>query len=327
MNVPSLPSRLVPVLLSFAVGFGLAWLIRAPDAAPPGPVASTVQPAAGPGFGDAWSAPPAAAQASAHLAAATLPPAAGVDALWASALQPGERGEAAYQAEDRLRKLAQTDPAARRKLIGFYDTAQTTQARDLLKTILSTVQAPDVVFLANRLANSGNLVDRTFGFDMLRSVAPNAPETRSLARRVLASEQSPAVLIGALSALQAGAADPDEAAQVVAQLTTLSQHADPVVRSRSLQQLGQWDKSGESGPRLAQAPGRQRARGASGGDFRDCPDRGARPGRQDSLLALAANGQESRDVRGSALQVLERFPLSKEDYAHFARLRAQLQAQ
>ncbi len=41
-------------------------------------------------------------------------------------------------------------------------------------------------------------------------------------------------------------------------------------------------------------------------------------------MGLVNNLQESRDVRGSALQALERFSLSKAEYASFAQARAQL---
>lgn len=325
MTPPTSPLRLLPVVLSFAIGFGLAWVIRDPGSGAMPAVAAAAHPAGTPGFGDAWNAPAPAPPAPPAASAQALAADAGVDALWTLALQPGERGEAAFQAEDRLRKLAQGDPAARRKLIGFYDTAPTSQARELLKTILATVQAPDVVFFANRLANSSNAAERGYGFDLLRSVAPNAPETRSLARQVLATEQAPAALLGALSTLQAGAADPDEAAQVVAQLASLSQHADPAVRSRSLQQLGQWDKAGDSSARLAGALGDSAAQVRQAAIFAIAQSGTRAPQVKESLLALAANGQESREVRASALQVLERFPLSKEDYASFVHLRGQLQ--
>ena len=324
-STPASPLPLIAIVISFALGFGFAWLIRAPEAVPAPLAATAAGVAAGrpapAGFGDAWTA---AAQPE-RPAVAALPVNAGVDELWARALQPGDRAEAGYAAEDSLRKLAQNDPAARRKLIGFYATAQTPQARALLQATLSTVPTPDVVFFANRLANGSSPADRAFGFAMLRSVAPNAPETRSLALRTLATEQSPEILLAALSTLESGTAGPEETAQVLAQLTSLSQHADPAVRSRSLQQLGQWDKGGEHGARLSQALGDSAPEVRQAAIFAIAQTGTRAPSAKESLLALAGNAQESRDLRGSALQVLERFPLSQDEYAQLVRARGQIQ--
>lgn len=43
-----------------------------------------------------------------------------------------------------------------------------------------------------------------------------------------------------------------------------------------------------------------------------------------ALLSLANNQRESKDVRGSALQVLDRFTLSKEEAANYSQLRSHL---
>jgi hypothetical protein len=257
-------------------------------------------------------------------APAAAPAAADVDALWAQALAPGDRATGGYDAEDALRRLVQGDPAARRKLLARYESAQTPQQRALLKTILSTVQTPDVMFFANRLAGSSNPLERKMGFEMLHSLAPDAPETRALVRRTLATDQSPEVLAQALATLQSGAADPEEAAQMVTQLNSLSQHADPAVRSASIHQLGQWDKSGESEERLSQALADSAPEVRQAAIFAIAQAGVRTPAAKAALLALVNNPLESRDVRGSAMQVLERFALSKEEYAAIAPVRAQM---
>ena len=230
---------------SFALGFGMAWFLK-PAAAPAPELAVAAQApaggaAAGPaGFGDAWGQP-APARPSPPPPAGNL----GVDELWIQALLPQGQQAAGYDAEDRLRKLAQSDPTALRKLLSRYDSDKTPQARDLLKSILSTVQTPEVIAFSSRLAASMNVAERKYGLELLQGLAPDSPETRSLVRRTLASEQSPDVLVQALATLQSSAVDPEESDQIVAQLKTLSQHADPAVRSQSISQLGQWDKSGQ----------------------------------------------------------------------------------
>lgn len=326
-------SFLPGLALSFAVGFGLAWFLRAPAAAPDAGAMAAFQAQAptagapsangfgngsGNGFGNGW------ASANGAPAPAAAPPrAAGVDELWTQALA-SQQGQG-YDAEDRLRQLAQSDPTVLRKLVGRYDSARTPRERELLKSLLSTVQKPDVVFFANRLAAGSNAEDRKVGLEMLRSLAPAAPETRALVRQLLAGEQSPEVLVQALGTLQAGGADPDEAAAIVAQLNGLSQHPDPAVRSQSIAQLGQWDKRGDSAARLAQAlaDGAPEVRQAAVFAIAQAGVRS--PDARAGLLALANNPQETRDVRGSALQVLERFDLSRDEYAHLAQARTQLQ--
>ena len=329
MNHSTLPARVGGIAASFVLGFGLAWFLRAPEPASAGSAVVAPVPAqAGAmggtavrgGFGDPGTVPAPA------LAASTRVP-ADVDALWTQALAPADGANGGYDAEDALRKLVQADPAARRKLIARYDSAQTPQAQRanaLLITILSTVPTPDVIFFANRLAGSGQPGERQAGFAMLHSLAPDTLETRALVRRTLAAEQSPAVLAQALATLQPGAHDPEEAGQMVAQLTSLAQHADPAVRSASIRQLGQWDKSGESEARLTQALADAVPEVRQAAIFAIAQTSVRSPGTKAALLALAGNPLEAREVRGSAMQVLERFALTREEYAAIAPLQAQV---
>lgn len=325
MNKITLQVLMASAGASFALGFGVAWFLKPdPALAPDMAVAPQAAPAAavvGGGFGDAWArrdAPPAAS--------AAIPATDGVDELWTAALVPQGQQAAGYDAEDRLRKLAQTDSTALRKLLQRYDSDKTPQARELLKSILSTVQTPDAIAFSTRLAGSLNVAERKYGLELLQSLAPESPETRNLIRRTLASEQSPEVLVQALSTLQSGAVEPEEAAQIVAQLTSLSQHADPAVRSQSIAQLGQWDKAGQGVDRLTQALADPAPQVRQAAVFAIAQS-GIRTGSvKAALIGMVNNQQESKDIRGSALQVLERFSLSKDEYANFARARAALVA-
>ena len=315
---------LASVGISFALGFGTAWIIQAPGpdavvAAMPALPAVASGPVIVNRIGE-WQG------ASAHRAAAavTLSKSASVDQLWAHALLPQEKQEAGYDAEDRLRKLAQSDPVALRSLLNRYHPGQPAQARDLLKSVLSTVQTPEVIAFSIRLAGSSNAAERKYGFEMLQSVAPDTADTRNLVKRTLATEQSPEVLLQALGTLHTSTAEPEEAAMIVAQLKSLSQHADPAVRSLSLQQLGQWDKKGEGAERYAQALADRSSDVRQAAIFAIAQSGVRTDATKEALMALVSNAQESRDVRGSALQALERFSLSKEEYANFAQARSQM---
>lgn len=314
--------------VSFALGFGTAWYMQAP--APWVPVAAsdvTSQPSAAgtavaDGVGATWSLPQ---QQSAPPP--VLPNNASVDELWAQALLPQDRQTPGYDAEDRLRKLAQSDPVALRSLLNRYGVSQTPQESALLKSVLSTVPTAEVVAFSTRLAASSNLAERKYGFEMLQSVAPDSPETRTLVKRTLQTEQSPEVLVQALATLQSATAEPEEAELMVAQLQTLAQHADPAVRSLSIQKLGQWDKTDEGAERLSQALS-DRAPEVRQAAIFALSQAGVRSaGAKAGLIAMVNNAQESGDLRGSALQALERFSLSREEYASIAQARAQLKGQ
>jgi hypothetical protein len=309
------------IAVGFACGFVLAWTMRAPSVEPAPAAQASAAPAATAAPLNPFAAPalPTAAVASA------LPANASVDALWTAAQAPPGQQQG-YEAEDRLRKLAQSDPTVRRNLLQRYGSAATPQERELLKSLLSTVQQPEVIAFANRLAGSSNAAERKYGFELLQSLAPDAPETRSLVRRTLASEQSPEVIVQALASLRSAATEPEETDQIVAQLALLARHADAAVRSHSVALLGQWDRKGDADAVLAQALGDQHQEVRQAAIFAIGQSGTRAPALKTALMTLANNSQESRDIRGSALQVLERFALSKEDYASLAQSRMQLQA-
>ena len=316
---------LASVGASFALGFGMAWLLKPePLEAQAAAIAvATPSPASvgeRPRFGDATAGPARAPTASTSV----LPANASVDDLWNRALAPHDQQQAGYDAEDRLRKLAQADPTALRKLLQRFDSDRTPQGRELLKSVLSTVQTPDAIAFSTRLAGSMNLAERKYGFELLQNVAPDAPETRSLVKRTLATEQSPEVLVQALSALRSSAGDPEEAQQMMAQLTTLALHADSAVRSASITQLAQWDKKGEGASHLSQALADRAPEVRQAAVFAIAQSGSRSDAHKAALLALVNNPQESRDLRGSAMQVLERFSLSKEEYASIALAKARL---
>lgn len=311
---------LASAVVSFGLGFAMAWQMRTSDtstavaaiaARPPAPV---TRPVIDHGAA-AWTLP---------QQQITLPGNASVDQLWARALLPPDSEPRAYDAEDRLRKLAQSDPVALRSLLNRYGAQQTAQERALLKAVLSTIQTPDVIAFSTRLAGSNNMAERKYGFELLQSVAPDAAETRSLVQRTLHSEQSPEVLLQALATLQSTVAEPEEADTMVAQLQTLAQHADPAVRSISIQKLAQWDKKGESVERLAQALSDRAPEVRQAAIFAVAQGGVRSEAAKAALIAMVNNAQETRDIRGSALQALERFSLSKQEYASLAQARARL---
>lgn len=328
MDNSTLTVWVASVGVSFAAGFGMAWAIQAPEpesappaVAMPAQAPSPGRPASMDQFADVWGRPGQVPVSP----VSTLSRSATVDELWAKALAPQDQQQSGYEAEDKLRKLAQTDPTALRNLLHRYDGALTPQARELLKSVLSTVQTPEVISFSTRLATSANMLERKYGFEMLQSLAPDSSEVRSLVKRTLATEQSPEVLVQALATLKSGAVEPEESELIVAQLKSLSQHADPAVRSQSIMQLGQWDKKGQGQDSLSQALDDRAPEVRQAAIFAIAQTGVRSDPVKAALMGMINNTQESKDVRGSALQVLERFSLSKEEYASFAQARAQMQ--
>ncbi len=306
---------------SFAVGFVLAWQLQpadpipqqlAADAARSAPVANDATSLSQ--FGAVWS------QAGANPNIAPKPT---VDELWAQGKAAKDSHQLTADLQEQLRETAQADPAALRNLVQRFDTERDPKAREMLKAVLSSIQAPEVLALSTRLAASGDPAQRQEGFAMLMQLSPNSPEVRNLVKQTLATEQSPAVLSQAVAALTPTVVASTEAEAIVAQLDLLAKHADPSVRSQSILQLAQWDKTGQVEGRLSQAlhdqaPQVRNAAVAAIGESGIRSD-----GVKATLMGILGNPNESTQVKDQALHTLERFSLSKEEYALYSRERAE----
>ncbi|NML86065.1 hypothetical protein [Polaromonas sp.] len=151
-----------------------------------------------------------------------------------------------------LRTNAVADAAALRVLVLRYDTERDPHAREMIKALLSTINQPEVIELSKRLAMSGDAEKRRDGLELIQRLSLESADVRNVVKQVLVTEQMPSVLLQALSALKPIAVEPSEAHEIVAQLESLSYHADAAVRSQSILRLAQWDANGESDERLTQ---------------------------------------------------------------------------
>lgn len=303
----------IPVLfgssgISFALGFALAWQTLSGGVlpAPAAQAAQSAPAAAGANqVADLWNgrgAPDAAARHPAFDKPLSL---------------------AAGDEEQKMRERAEADPGFLRNLIQRYETERKPEMREIIKSVLATVQKPEALAFFTRLANSGDPAQRKEGYAMLQQMAPDSPEMRNLLKQALASEQSPELLAQAVAALRPGAVDPAESEAILAQLGTLAQHADPAVRGQSVLQLAQWDKTGASQGRLAQAMNDPVAEVRQAAIFAVAQSGARSDALKSALMGIIGNGAESKAVKGSALQVLERFALSKDEYARYTQARAQ----
>ena len=271
-----------------------------------------------------------------------MPPAAGktagtankeLDLLVARALRPA----ASVNGEDpreQLRKLAQDDPAVMKQLMQSYEKGSSAHVRQLVVAMLSGVDKPEVLTFAKRLASSDDIAQRKDGFMMLQNVSGDPSEVHSVILQVLTAEKTPELIMMALGALRPPAAGDNNtseavaqtknAAAIVAQLQNLTTNIDPNIRIQSIMQLAQWDKAGTSqeqwsqaladqSPRVRQAAVTAVAQSGTRSDIVKA-----------ALLNLAGNHEESKDIRGNALQVLESFTLSQDEAASVSQLRSQV---
>jgi hypothetical protein len=299
---------------------------------------------------------PAAASNDALSVDATWPPATSragpdrgfdesteIDVLWTRAKASLGLPNSSDDTADQLQKLAQAKPQVLRKLIALYDSESDAKAKELLRSMLSATDLPEVFNLARRLASSKDAGQRSEGLAMLKNLSSKPEEKLVLIRDVLANEQAPGLLLQALAALQppapieanvtgvkaiAGNLAPNQAEilATVAQLQTLSKNADAAVRSQSLLQLAQWDKSDMSQTVLLSALTDHASEVRQSAVFAIAQSGVQSNNAKAALLTMVNDTNENTQVRGSALQVLEGFTLNKTELANTAQLRAQLQA-
>lgn len=229
--------------------------------------------------------------------------------------------------QDKLRAAAQANPAALRSLIQRFDAERDPKARDMLKQVLSGIPSAEVIALSSRLAVSGSAAQRQDGFEMLKQLSQSSPEVRNLIRQAIASEQSPAVLSEAVAALTPTVVAAPEAEAIVAQLNQLSQHQDASVRSQSILQLAQWDKTGNAAGRLnsSLADPSVEVRQAAVVAIAETANRS--DDTKNALMQVIRNASESAQVKDGALFALQRFSLSKAEHDVYVQARAQVDKQ
>lgn len=258
------------------------------------------------------------------------------DALWARAVSAMGKLNGGDDAQDKLRNLAQTEPQVVKKLIGHYDRETDPKAKELLRSMLSTIESPAVLAFSKRLATSTDAAQRMEGLAMLQNLSIPTQEDRSIIRQSLDKEQTSGVIMQALRALKAPAPladnaarpgtapDAAESAAIIAQLQGLTRNPDTAVRSQSILSLAQWDKSGAQLANLTLALTDQAPEVRQSAIFAIAQSGAQSDNAKSALLAVINNANENKNIRASALQVLETFALNKEELASASQLRSRL---
>jgi hypothetical protein len=255
-----------------------------------------------------------------------------VTALLAKALTPSATPQDGEEARTALRTLARQDPAVMQQLIDRYDKESNTQSRQLIASLLSGIEKPEVLNFSKRLAASRDMGERRDGFVMLQNLNSDAPEVHPVILQALSGDKAPEVIMLALAALKPPAeADPShasgqpaDAAAIVAQLQNLTRNADPNIRLRSILQLAQWDTANSSQEQWSQALADQSPQVRQAAVTAVAQNGAQSDAVKAALMGLVNNQNENKDVRGNALQVLARFTLSRDEAASLTQLRAQI---
>ena len=247
-----------------------------------------------------------------------------IEDLWQRALTPADKLKPGDDAQDKLRKMAQSDPEVMKNLLGRYGRETDPNAKDVLRSVLSTIETPEILAFSKQLATSGDADQRKDGLAMLQNFTANSQEVRNILSQTLATQQTPSVIVQALSALKPTAVEPAESEAIVAQLKGLTQNADPSVRSQSVLQLAQWDKTGAAQNSLSQALTDQAPEVRQAAIFAVAQSAVQSDSAKAALINMVSNVNESKNVRGIALQALERFSLNKEEMAKYSQARSEV---
>jgi plasmid stability protein len=322
--VKSVPVLLSCIGVSVAVGIGLFWNSDEPEQIQgTGAVKATQTTVTGASSSTSFN------QLSNLWGKADSEPAAPekaaiIEDLWKRALTPADKLRPGDDAQDKLRKLAQSDPEVMKNLLGRYGRETDANAKEILRSVLSTIDTPEILAFSKQLATSGDAAQRKDGLAMLQNFSTDSQEVRNILKQTLATEQTPSVLVQALSALKPATVEPAESEAIVAQLKGLTQNADPAVRGQSVLQLAQWDKTGAAQNNLSQALTDQAPEVRQAAVFAVAQSGIQSDSAKAALINMVTNVNESKDVRGSALQVLERFKLNKDESEKYSQARSQV---
>jgi hypothetical protein len=147
-----------------------------------------------------------------------------------------------------------------------------------------------------------------------------------LVSRALETEQDPSLLRQAIQALPLpGDIEPAETQATLQELGNLTHNDDAQVRAQSIRAMAQWDRKGQAAEGAvygALSDTQPEVRMAALSVIYNSPFRSDRI--KSALLGVIANVNESADVKTQALNVLQRLPLSEDEYASYQQAREQV---
>jgi hypothetical protein len=252
--------------------------------------------------------------------------------LWNKLMASTTESDTDFNTTMQLRKLAESDPRVRQDLMRRYG-ASDERGQKIAALILSQVPKPEVTDFATRLATAADASQRRDGFMMLSGLemvsgmsSNRSEEIYALVSRALETEQDPSLLRQAIQALPLpGDIESAKTQATLQELANLTHNDDAQVRAQSIQAMAQWDRKGQAAEGVvyeALSDTQPEVRMAALSVIYNSPFRSDHI--KSALLGVIANVNESADVKTHALNVLQRFPLSEDEYASYQQAREQV---
>jgi hypothetical protein len=216
-----------------------------------------------------------------------------------------------------------TDPDLRRRVLDRFMQTAGTEEGAILASTLGTVEDEDVeTSLLGLAATAAEPARRIAALEALSQSARLSLATRGSLMKMLAAggEDDANVTVAALSALgKRGATSVSEQASVVETIKPLLRNVEPRVREQSLRALTEWAPNDEtvrqavlaaaSDPDAAVRGSAVQMLGSNGFRFEDV---------RNVLIARLQDPQEDPQVRLSAWQALEAYPLDDQAYVAYS---------
>lgn len=254
-----------------------------------------------------------AATPAAHVARAPL----SAEAWLAKAATAGGRAPDPALRQELVASL-EGNPTLRTEVLDHYRREARRPARAVIREMLAASPSPELEAAALALARADDPLARASGFELLAVAEPSAAAF-ALAMPAVVAERDPAALAGALMALRPpGLPSQAETRSLLPRLIELTDHPDALVRAHAVQQVAEWDRTGEQAApfvRRALADGDRLVRQAAVGAVMIGQLRF--DGLKQALLKLLDDPTEDPVTRSGALHILERFPLTEDERASY----------
>lgn len=213
-----------------------------------------------------------------------------------------------------LQQLIADNPVVLGQLMELYRANTDPDRAKRLAELLGRFDDPGITELGTELVFSGDPASQQFGLRLLGRQQQRSPEARKVVQQVLEVETDPGLLVSALNAVAVpSAVNTDERRQMLDQLTMLSEHTDPAVRSHSFTLIKNWSKNVNMNDTLL--------RGLADGDsgvresatFALLNTRHTTDAVKYALLQRIEDSSETKRIREGALYALTRFNLTDEE--------------
>lgn len=241
-------------------------------------------------------------------------------------IAPGSSEEPHESRIKQLIEIAESDPKVidLLKLRLLQETDE--QKMNVVRDVLSSLKSEEITPWALTLAQSDNHRQALEGFTILNASAPS-DEISNLAENRLPSAKEPALIAIILRCLQPPElSSPHHIAKMLNLIGPFAEHPDPLVRAHAIQQISSWDRQGDLAilvikKGLSDKDSLVRKASVGGIGLAQLRSKALLSG----LLTIASDEAEEHDTRVFAIEALDRFELTIDQYSQAKSTLAALQ--